>query len=69
MCRRRRIADLPVWNDVIGAVEVKFVYLVFGHELVDLDGALTLKRNGLQLFGLNLDVLALGIGPCRLRTL
>jgi hypothetical protein len=28
------------------------------HKLVDLDGALALNRDGLKLFGLNLDILA-----------
>src|SRR5208337_2032089 len=55
----RLLADLSIWRDVIGAVQVEFVYLLLGHELVDIDHALALDRHGFELFGVKLDILAL----------
>jgi hypothetical protein len=53
------LANLAIGSEVIGAVLIKLVDFFFRHELVDLDCALALNRNGLKLFGLDLDVLAL----------
>src|SRR5262249_29924924 len=48
-----------VRQDVIRSVEVEFVDLVFGRELLDLDDALTLDRDRLELLGIDLDVCVL----------
>ena len=55
----RLLTDLAIRRNVIGVVEVEFVYLVLRHELVDVDCALALDRDGFELFGIKLDVLAL----------
>src|SRR6266404_2278672 len=55
----RLLADLSIWCDVIGAVQVEFVYLLLGHELVDVDHALALDCHGFEFLGTKFDVLAL----------
>ena len=52
-------ADFPVRHDVIGIVEVEFVYFVLGYELIDIDNALALYRDCFQFFGRKLDIVAL----------
>ena len=49
----------PVRHDVIGIVEVEFVYLVLGYELIDIDDALALDRDCFQFLGRKLDVVTL----------
>ena len=56
----RLLAGLAVRHDVIGAVEVALVDLIDGHELVDVERVRALDLDGLDLLGLDLDVLALG---------
>src|ERR1700730_9059600 len=53
------LTDLSVRGNVIGIVQVQFVDLVLGHELVDVDRALALDRDGFKLLGIKLDVIAL----------
>jgi hypothetical protein len=53
------LADLAIWRDVVGAVQVEFVDLVLGHELIDIDYALALDRDGFEFLGIKLDVIAL----------
>jgi hypothetical protein len=53
------LADLPVGRDVVRIADLKFVDLRFGDELLDLDGSLTFKHNGLKLLGIKLSPLAI----------
>jgi hypothetical protein len=53
------LSDLTVWHEVVRVIEIQLVDLVLRHELVDLDGTLALDRDGFQLFGVQLKVLAL----------
>ena len=53
------LTDLSVRGNVIGVVQVDFVDLVLGHELVDVDRALALNRDGFELLGIKLDIVAL----------
>src|SRR5712671_4684791 len=52
------LSDFAVRHDVVGAVEVDLVDLLARHELVDLDCAFALDRNGFKLFRRDLEVLA-----------
>ena len=54
------LAALAVRHDVVGPLVVALVDLFFGHELVDVDGVRALELDGVDLLGLDLDVLALG---------
>ena len=57
-----RIASLTnftVGGDVIRAIQVEFIDLVPGHELIDVDCALALDCDGFQFLGVDLDVLIL----------
>ena len=58
--REGLLAALAVRRDVVGTLVVALVDLLFGHELVDVDGVRALELDGFQLLGLDLDVLALG---------
>jgi hypothetical protein len=53
------LADLSIRGNVIRIVQVKFVALVLGHKLVDVDCALALNRDGFELLGIKLDIVAL----------
>src|SRR5262249_35193129 len=55
----RLLTDFAVGSEVVRAAQIELVDLSLRHELVDLDRALALDRDGLELFGLKLDVLAL----------
>ena len=55
----RLLADVAVGHDVIRVVEIELVDFLFRHELVDLDDALALDRDRLELLGVELDILAL----------
>src|SRR5713226_8943727 len=55
----RLLAYLSIWRDVMGAVQVEFIYLLLGHKLVNVDGALALDCDGFEFFGIEFDVLAL----------
>ena len=55
----RLLTNLAVRGDVIRAVQIQFVDFVPWHELIDVDCALALDRDGLQLLGIDLDVLVL----------
>ena len=68
------LAALAVRHDVIGPLVVALVDLLLGHELVDVDRVRALELDGVDLLGLDLDVLALGelvaaalVAPCRRR--
>src|ERR1700730_9060142 len=53
------LTDLSVRGNVIGIVQVQFVDLVLGHELVDVDRALALDRDSFELLGIKLDIFTL----------
>ena len=53
------LTDLSVRGNVIGIVQVQFVNLVLGHELVDVDRALALDRDSFEFLGIKFDVIAL----------
>src|ERR1700730_16444892 len=53
------LTDLSVRGNVIGIVQVQFVDLVLGHELVDVDRALALDRDSFELLGIKLNIVAL----------
>src|SRR3954469_25558942 len=53
------LPDFPVRHDVVGTIEIKFIYLVLGDKFIDVDHALTLDRDCFQLFGIKLDIFAL----------
>jgi hypothetical protein len=53
-------AGLAVRRDIVGAIEVAPVDLVDGHELINIKRVGALDLDGLDLLGLDLDVLALG---------
>jgi hypothetical protein len=52
----RLLPDFTIRHDVIRAVEIKLVDSFFRNELVDLDRALALNRDGLKLFRLDFKV-------------
>jgi hypothetical protein len=53
------LTDIPVRGNVIRVVQVQFVYLVLGHELVDVDRPLALDRDSFKLLGIEFDIVAL----------
>jgi hypothetical protein len=57
--RERLSANITVRDEIIWVIEIQLVYLILGHELVDLDSALAFKRNRLELFWIDLQALPL----------
>jgi hypothetical protein len=53
------LPDLSLRNDVVGVIEIQLIDLGFGNERLDLNDALALECNRVELFGFELDVLAL----------
>ena len=53
------LPDLSVRGDVIGIVQVDFIDLVLGHELVDVYRALAFDRDGFEFLGIKFDIVAL----------
>jgi hypothetical protein len=39
------LTNLPIWGDVIRAIQVQNVNLIFGYKFVDVDGSLALNRD------------------------
>src|SRR5260370_23731824 len=58
--RKRLLADLAIRRDIVRIADVEFIDLRLGHKFIDIDGALALNRDGLELFRLQLDVLVFG---------
>src|SRR6202048_1975644 len=53
------LTDLSVRGNVIGIVQVQFVDLLPRNELVDVDRALALNRDGFELLGIKFDIVVL----------
>ena len=58
--RKSVLPDLSIGRDVVGQINVTFIDLVLGNELVDVDGPCALNLDGIELLVFDNEVLALG---------